>query len=78
MSIGQNFKPLNIPQKLAPTPDQDLKYKVQVKNKSGTEDTLADPNVTRALVALMNQHAVIGGAACHWGGPAAFAEISEV
>jgi transketolase len=77
MSIGQYFKPLNIPQKLAPTPDQDLKYKVLVKNKSGTEDCLADPNVTRALVALMNQHAVIGGAAAHWGGPAAFAEISS-
>lgn len=36
---------------------------------------LADPNATRALVALMNQHAVIGGAAAHWGGPAAFAEV---
>src|SRR5204863_5215747 len=28
-----------------------------------------------ALVALMDVHAVNGGAACHWGGPAAFAEI---
>lgn len=36
---------------------------------------LADPRATRALVALMNVHAVSGGAACHWGGPAAFAEI---
>jgi transketolase len=78
MSTGPNFNPLNIPQKLAPTPDQELKYKVQVKNKnSGADEDLADPNVTRALVALMNQHAVIGGAAAHWGGPAAFAEISS-
>ncbi|HSH95979.1 MAG TPA: transketolase C-terminal domain-containing protein, partial [Roseimicrobium sp.] len=29
----------------------------------------------RALVALMDVHAVNGGAACHWGGPAAFAEM---
>ncbi len=36
---------------------------------------LADPRATRALVSLMNMHAVIGGAACHFGGPAAFAEI---
>jgi len=28
-------------------------------------------------VALMNVHAVLGGAACHWGGPAAFAEINS-
>ena len=39
--------------------------------------TLADPRATRALVALMDVHAVIGGAACHWGGPAAFAEVSS-
>ena len=36
---------------------------------------LGDPRATRALVALMDVHAVNGGAACHWGGPAAFAEI---
>jgi transketolase len=35
-----------------------------------------DPRATRALVALMDVHAVNGGAACHWGGPAAFAEIN--
>jgi transketolase len=38
--------------------------------------TVADPRATRALVALMDVHAVNGGAACHWGGPAAFAEIN--
>ncbi len=40
------------------------------------EVTLADPRATRALVALMDVHAVVGGAACHWGGPAAFAEMN--
>ena len=34
------------------------------------------PVATRALVALMDVHAVVGGAACHWGGPAAFAELN--
>ena len=38
---------------------------------------LADPRAIRALVALMNVHAVNGGAACHWGGPAAFAELNS-
>ena len=41
----------------------------------GQEVVLGDPRATRALVALMDVHAVNGGAACHWGGPAAFAEI---
>lgn len=48
---------------------------MEVKNAQNETVTVADPKATRALVALMNQHAVIGGAAAHWGGPAAFAEI---
>jgi transketolase len=48
---------------------------VKVKNARGEEVTVADPKATRALLALMNIHAVNGGAACHWGGPSAFAEI---
>lgn len=67
--------PFNVKSKLAPTPTAAPKYSVKVKNAAGQEVTLADPNATRALVALMDVHAVIGGAACHWGGPAAFAEI---
>ncbi len=47
----------------------------RIKNKAGQTVSLADPKATRALVALMNQHAVIGGAACHWGGPSGFAEM---
>ena len=68
------LKPLSLTSRLAPTPSNPPKYTVTVS--SGGEDViLADPNVTRGLVALMNVHAVHGGAACHWGGPAAFAEI---
>jgi transketolase len=61
--------------KLAPTPKNPPKYFLEVINKNGEKTTIGDPRATRALVALMNQHATIGGAACHWGGPAAFAEI---
>ncbi|MBI3414165.1 MAG: transketolase [Verrucomicrobia bacterium] len=67
--------PLKIKSKLAPTPARPPKYALKVKNAQGAEVTLADPRATRALVALMDVHAVNGGAACHWGGPAAFAEI---
>jgi transketolase len=67
--------PLKIKSRLAPTPSRSPKYSVRIKNLAGDEVTVADPNATRALVALMDLHAVNGGAACHWGGPAAFAEI---
>lgn len=36
----------------------------------------SDPKVIRAFIALMNQNAIIGGAAAHWGGPSAFTEIN--
>src|ERR1041384_2822279 len=67
--------PLKLTPRLAATPTRPPKYSVPVKNARGQEVTLADPRATRALVALMDVHAVNGGAACHWGGPAAFAEI---
>jgi transketolase len=67
--------PINFKSKLAPTPTAKPKYSRTVKNAAGQDVIVADPNATRALVALMDVHAVIGGAACHWGGPAAFAEI---
>ena len=67
--------PLNIPPKLAPTPKGPPRYSVKVKNAKGEDVVLGDPNATRAIVALMDMEAVNGGAACHWGGPASFAEI---
>jgi transketolase len=69
------IKALNLKNKLAPTPKQSPKYALTVKDAQGSDVIVGDPRATRALVALMNQHATIGGAACHWGGPAAFAEI---
>ena len=68
------LKPINYKSKLAGTPGNP-KYSVKVKNAAGEEVVVADPRATRALLALMNVHAVVGGAACHWGGPSAFAEI---
>src|SRR5881394_3609733 len=68
------LSPLSLKTKLAPTPGRP-KYSVTVKNAKGEEVVLGDPRATRALIALMDVHAVNGGAACHWGGPAAFAEI---
>lgn len=63
--------------KLAPTPANPPKYSVTIKSVTGQEVVAGDPRATRALVALMDVHAVVGGAACHWGGPAAFAEINS-
>ena len=68
--------PLHFKSKLAATPTSAPKYTATVKNAAGADVTLADPRATRALVALMDVHAVVGGAACHWGGPAAFAEMN--
>src|SRR4051812_22505518 len=68
--------PLNLKSKLAATPKGAPKFSVTVKNSTGKDVVVTDPRATRALVALMDLHAVNGGAACHWGGPAAFAEIN--
>ncbi len=70
------LKPQVLKSRLAPTPAQPPRYSVTVTNAAGKPVVLADPQATRALVALMDVHAVNGGAACHWGGPAAFAEVS--
>ena len=67
--------PLKLKSRLAGTPTAKPKYAVTVKNGKGADAFLGDPRATRALVALMDLHAVNGGAASHWGGPAAFAEI---
>ncbi|MFG1494352.1 transketolase C-terminal domain-containing protein [Halobacteriovorax sp. ZH4_bin.1] len=69
------ISPLKVKNHLASAPTTAPIYATKIHNLAGEEITLADPKATRALVALMNQHAVIGGAACHWGGPAAFAEM---
>ncbi len=70
------LKPMALTSKLASTPKSAPKYTATVKNLAGEDVTVADPSALRALVALMDMHAVNGGAACHWGGPSAFAELN--
>ena len=50
-------------------------FAAQVKRVDGSTVAVADPTATRLAVALMDMNAVIGGAASHWGGPAALAEL---
>ena len=52
------------------------RYSVTLSLSNGETLCLADPKATRAMLALMNMEAVMGGAACHWGGPSAFLEIT--
>ncbi len=75
--VAPPLKPQSMKVKLAPTPANPPKYAVALKSVTGQEVVAGDPRATRALVALMDVHAVVGGAACHWGGPAAFAEINS-
>ena len=73
--MSQSLQPIAIKNQLAPTPTQGPNYAVNLKLSSGEEIMCADPKATRAMVALMDMNAVMGGAASHWGGPAAFAEL---
>lgn len=63
------------PNPLAANPSGQLQFSAQVTRSDGSSLAVACPWATRFAVACMNMNAVIGGAACHWGGPSAFAEI---
>lgn len=69
-----NVQPQQLPSRLAPTPKGTPIFSTEVRRKDGSIAVVADPCADRALVALMNAHAILGGAAAHWGGPAALAE----
>lgn len=64
-------------QTLAPNPSKAPLFPIHVSDSRGEKFVCADPRATRALVAIMDLCAVLGGAASHWGGPAAFAEIQS-
>ena len=66
--------PIKQVQKLCKSPSSEPIYPVVIKNSKGVEVVCGDPKFSRALLALMNMGAVNGGAACHWGGPAAMSE----
>ncbi len=67
--------PIPIPSKLAQNPQGDPRYAVPVRLASGETIQIADPTATRAMIALMDMQAVLGGAASHFGGPSALAEL---
>lgn len=81
--MDKNFQPINtsiinplsIKETLAGNPIGEPQFAKKVKMKSGEEVHFADPRASRAMIALMDMGAVQGGAACHYGGPAAFAEL---
>lgn len=70
-----NIKPLQVPVKLAGHQNKKPQFAKKIKLQDGSEISAADPKTTRALVALMDMYAVLGGAASHYGGPAALAEL---
>ncbi len=69
------MEPIKINNKLFNNPGKNLKFSEKISLTDGTQVELPDPKATRALVALMDMNAVLGGAASHYGGPAAFAEL---
>lgn len=77
VSSAPALKPALLKSRLAVTPRSAPKYSVKIKNIAGQDVAVADPRAIRALIALMDVHAVNGGAACHWGGPAALAELNS-
>ena len=70
------IKPLPIKNLLSNQFRTTPRYAIKVKlSSSGDILSLADPKATRALIALMDMQATLGGAASHFGGPSAFAEL---
>ncbi len=70
--------PQKIRSQLAKAKNLSLKFSTKVKDSAGKELTCSDPRAQRIILAIMNQHAVNGGAACHWGGPSAISEMMSV
>jgi len=74
VDTADQIQPLDYPVPLAGNPGQ-ARFTTTVKRADGSSLAISDPQANRCILALMNFHAVLGGAACHWGGPAAYAEI---
>lgn len=69
------IKPLQVKNHLADHQNKKPQFAQNIKLPDGSLYEVADPQATRALVALMDMYAVLGGAASHYGGPAALAEL---
>lgn len=70
-----SVKPLAIASSLASSNGLRPQWSAKIQRRGGREVAAADPNATRAMVALMDMEAQLGGAASHFGGPSAFAEL---
>jgi transketolase len=74
-TVSSSHAPLKLKCRLAGSPAQRPRYSLTTQLSSGETLQVADPRATRAMVALMDMNALHGGAASHYGGPAAFAEL---
>ncbi len=70
-----SITPLTVQNKLHGNPTSELLWSQPVKTRAGGTTKVACPVASRAMIALMDMAAVQGGAASHFGGPSAFAEI---
>lgn len=73
--MSPQVQPLTLTNPLSGNPKSAPRYALDFKRASGKKIQVADPRATRAMVALMDMQAQMGGAASHWGGPSAFAEL---
>lgn len=73
--MNTSIQALSIKSKLFNNPNQAPSFATKALTASGESLLLADPKSTRAMIALMDMGALIGGAASHFGGPSAFAEL---
>lgn len=69
------ISPLQIKNKLSGHDGKKPQFASTIQLAQGRKADAVDPKATRALVALMDMYAVLGGAASHYGGPAALAEL---
>lgn len=69
-----SIKPLKIKNKLHDALNAKPKFATSFEY-NGESVECGDPRATRAAIALMDLNAVNGGAASHWGGPAAMSEM---
>lgn len=74
--MSKTFNALGLGSALAKNPNSKPLFSksINVKNKSHPIEC-ADPRAIRSLILIMDQFAVNGGAAAHWGGPSAISEI---
>ena len=77
MSMTQ-ITPLQIKNHLAPSKNLKPHFAVSLKKSGGETLEVSDPKAIRSLISLMDMNAVLGGAASHYGGPAALAEMWSV